>query len=45
MIRKEIEVLHYGFLLYKYVGWKNILFVTKNPVPFLKINASIVAEK
>lgn len=30
--------------LCKLGGWKNILFQTNNPIPFLKISAEVVLE-
>ena len=33
-----------GFYVIKLGGWKNALFQTNNPIPFLKIGATIISE-
>lgn len=42
--RKEVSLIHQGFYLCKLGGWKNIIFQTDNPIPFLKISADVVQE-
>lgn len=42
--RREISLIHQGFYLCKLGGWKNIIFQTENPIPFLKISGEVVAE-
>lgn len=43
-VRKEISLIHQGLYLCKIGGWKNIIFPTSNPIPFLKIGADVVGE-
>ena len=43
-VRRQQKFIYQGFLIFKIGGWKNVLFTTQNPIPFLKINADVVAE-
>jgi hypothetical protein len=42
--RKEMALIRQGLYLIKLSGWKNVLFETRNPIPFLKIGGEVVAE-
>ena len=43
-IRKQLKFIYQGFLICQIGGWRNIIFTTQNPVPFLKINSDVIAE-
>lgn len=34
-----------GLFLMKIGGWKNILFQTNNPIPFLKMNGNVIKDQ
>ena len=43
-VRRQQKFIYQGFVIFKIGGWRNVLFSTQNPIPFLKINADVVAE-
>lgn len=41
---KELALIQQGFYMIKIGGWRNALFQTNNPIPFLKIGANVLME-
>lgn len=41
---KELALIQQGLYMMKIGGWKNALFQTDNPIPFLKLGATVLVE-
>lgn len=39
--KQELHYIYLGFMFCKVIGWKNLVFPTDNPVPFIKVGGEI----